>query len=214
MKGGLAVTLLALSTVSCLCVLVVFYVAFGLATAQVIALVPFVGPQVSPRVEAWVLGAEEPLEIDEAPLPPGGIELTPLPTFELPDVTPSPLCETEEARRPRISPLNGSCIVTQGFHPGHSGIDLSSGRCDTAVVATHCGVVAHAGWSEVGYGNLVMVTQGDFTTYYAHLSSISVSVGDQVEQGRTVGQVGSTGHSTGCHLHYEVRVKGVAQNPA
>ena len=126
-----------------------------------------------------------------------------------------PACEGEAGRQPNVSPLgSASCTVTQNYHDGHHGVDLSSGACGNAVQATHCGVVAFAGWSEVGYGNLVVVTQDNYTTYYAHLSQIAVAAGDQVGRGQTLGKVGSTGHSTGCHLHYEVRVKGVTQNPA
>ena len=64
------------------------------------------------------------------------------------------------------------------------------------------------------YGNYVVISHGTGnTTLYAHMSSIKVSVGTYVQQGQTIGITGSTGHSTGPHLHYEVMINGVNQNP-
>ena len=75
------------------------------------------------------------------------------------------------------------------------------------------GTVIHAGWLG-GYGNLVVVDHGNgLATAYAHASSILVGVGQQVSQGETVSLVGSTGNSSGPHLHFEVRVNGVAVDP-
>jgi murein DD-endopeptidase MepM/ murein hydrolase activator NlpD len=81
------------------------------------------------------------------------------------------------------------------------------------VVAAGKGVVSHVGRSG-HYGNLVVLDHGDGTeTYYAHLSAFSVGRGQAVEKGREVGKVGSTGRSSGPHLHFEVRVNGVPVNP-
>lgn len=101
--------------------------------------------------------------------------------------------------------LNGSCRM-------HNGIDISAGT-GTKVGAAGSGTVISAG-SQGGYGNTVIVNHGDgYATLYAHLSSISVTSGQSVGRGTIVGTVGSTGHSTGPHLHFEVRVGGSAQNP-
>jgi murein DD-endopeptidase MepM/ murein hydrolase activator NlpD len=83
----------------------------------------------------------------------------------------------------------------------------------TPVKTTMDGKVVHAGWNDQGYGNLVIVENGSYRTYYAHLSSIPVAVGDQVEAGTIVGLSGNTGHSTGPHLHYEIRKDRVAIDP-
>ncbi len=65
-----------------------------------------------------------------------------------------------------------------------------------------------------GYGNCVIIDHGGgFSTLYAHMSSIEVSDGQSVDQGDLLGEVGSTGHSTGAHLHFETRIRGAAQNP-
>jgi len=94
----------------------------------------------------------------------------------------------------------------------HSGVDFA-GAAGTAIVATSDGVVIHAGWRG-GYGNTVII-QHDFgiETLYAHLSRIDVRQGQRVSRGDRIGGMGSTGRSTGVHLHYEVRVGGNAVNP-
>jgi murein DD-endopeptidase MepM/ murein hydrolase activator NlpD len=94
----------------------------------------------------------------------------------------------------------------------HQGLDIAN-RTGTPVNTTASGVVLFAGWHG-GFGNKVIVYHGfDYTTVYAHLSKIYVSVGDEVSQGDVIGTVGSTGYSTGPHLHYEVIVNGVHKNP-
>jgi murein DD-endopeptidase MepM/ murein hydrolase activator NlpD len=103
--------------------------------------------------------------------------------------------------------------LTQNFHPGHTGIDLAV-VVGTPVKTTMDGKVIHAGWNTQGYGNLVIVENGEYRTYYAHLSSIPVSVGDTVKAGTTIGLSGNTGNSTGPHLHYEIRRNKVAIDPA
>jgi murein DD-endopeptidase MepM/ murein hydrolase activator NlpD len=94
----------------------------------------------------------------------------------------------------------------------HQGIDQGAST-GTPIGASKAGTVISAGWQN-GYGNTVMVDHGDgVVTLYAHMSSIGVSDGASVSQGQTLGQVGSTGNSTGPHLHFETRVNGGAQNP-
>ena len=94
----------------------------------------------------------------------------------------------------------------------HSGIDLAAGY-GTLVKAADGGQVIQAGYFG-GYGYSVMVYHGGgFATWYAHLSSINASVGQFVQRGQVIGLVGSTGWSTGPHLHFEVRINGAPQNP-
>ena len=94
----------------------------------------------------------------------------------------------------------------------HAGVDLAA-PVGTTILATADGVVTDAG-RESGYGNVVRVRhEFGFETVYAHLSKIRVKVGQQVSRGVQIGDMGSTGRSTGSHLHYEVRVNGQPQNP-
>ncbi len=96
------------------------------------------------------------------------------------------------------------------FHPG---IDFKGNRGDEAKCTAN-GTVVFAGWYG-GYGNCVRISHGNnLETLYGHLSRITVKVGQQVTAGQKVGEVGSTGHSTGTHLHYEIRKNGKAINPA
>lgn len=94
----------------------------------------------------------------------------------------------------------------------HSGMDFSA-NTGTDVYATGNGTVVSAGW-ETGYGNTIEINHGfGYRTRYAHLHSISVKKGEKVVRGAIIGTVGSTGKSTGPHLHYEVVVKGEKVNP-
>ncbi|MGZ9164350.1 MAG: M23 family metallopeptidase [Anaerolineales bacterium] len=102
--------------------------------------------------------------------------------------------------------------LTQEYHGGHHGLDIGI-PVGTPITATMDGRIVHAGWNNQGYGNLVIVENGDYKTYYAHLSSIPVSVGDTVNAGATIGLSGNTGNSTGPHLHYEIRRNGVTIDP-
>lgn len=100
-----------------------------------------------------------------------------------------------------------------GLRSMHEGLDFSA-EPGTPVVAAADGVVLSASYHPE-YGNLLEVDHGQgLTTRYAHLSRMDVGVGVMVKRGSRLGAVGSTGRSTGPHLHFEVRIQGIAQNPA
>lgn len=105
----------------------------------------------------------------------------------------------------RVHPISGK-------YQSHRGIDLSA-PMGTPVSATADGVVELAGWLG-GYGLTISLDHGgNLETRYAHLSAFAVSVGEIVKQGQVIGFVGSTGRSTGPHLHYEIRSSDVAMDP-
>jgi murein DD-endopeptidase MepM/ murein hydrolase activator NlpD len=137
------------------------------------------------------------------------------------------LQQTERVRRvvgtlPTNRPMASAVEISSGFGARsdpftrslamHTGIDFRA-PSGTQVRVAAAGKVVEAGWMG-GYGQMVEVDHGHgLTTRYAHLSSIEVEVGDTVQRGEIVGKVGSTGRSTGPHLHYEVRVDGEAVDP-
>ena len=102
-----------------------------------------------------------------------------------------------------------------GYHYSsiHHGIDIG-GAMGNAIFASDGGVVVYAGWSNYGYGNLIVVDHGTgWQTVYAHLSSLAVSCGTSVGQGTYIGAMGSTGNSSGPHLHFEMIYNGSKVNP-
>ncbi len=111
-----------------------------------------------------------------------------------------------------IWPTGGS--MTQYFSWYHPGIDVAN-RSGPGIAASDGGTVVVAGWPDSsGYGNRVVIDHGNgYTSLYAHMSNIYVSAGQVVSRGQLIGQMGSTGRSTGTHLHLEIRFKGVALNP-
>ena len=95
----------------------------------------------------------------------------------------------------------------------HWGLDLA-GNEGEGVYATDAGVVVYAGWNNYGYGNMIMVDHGNnFQSLYAHLNGISVGCGQSVGQGDLIGTIGSTGRSSGSHLHFEIRAISSWVNP-
>ena len=118
---------------------------------------------------------------------------------------------------PSIWPTQGYVSSPYGLRFGgtefHQGIDIAA-EMGTPIVAAADGVVTAAGWNG-GYGNMVDVDHGSgVVTRYGHASAVAVTVGQQVRRGQVIAYVGSTGRSTGPHLHYEVRVGGQPVNPA
>ncbi|EQB09200.1 membrane protein [Sphingobium quisquiliarum P25] len=105
----------------------------------------------------------------------------------------------------RSDPFNGGARM-------HKGVDIP-GPVGTPIYATADGIVSRAGWAS-GYGNLVQISHGGgMETRYGHMSKLIVSANSYVRRGQLIGLMGSTGRSTGSHLHYEVRVDGQAVNP-
>lgn len=104
-------------------------------------------------------------------------------------------------------------VITQYFAWYHPGVDIANNAAP-AVLAADSGTVAYAGWDGSGYGNKIMISHGNgYTTLYGHLSRIYVGVGQGVTRGAAIGQMGSSGRSTGTHLHFEIYTPGGRVNP-
>lgn len=118
-----------------------------------------------------------------------------------------------------LYPLRG--VITTRFGArglngkAHSGLDIAA-PWGTPVLAALSGTVIRAGWDRFGYGNLVVIRGTDQHEYwYAHNSSLTVRVGQKIQQGQVIARVGSTGFSSGPHLHFEIRSSGsVVLNPS
>ena len=110
-------------------------------------------------------------------------------------------------------PTASHTLSGNDFWSGHLGIDIA-GSLGDGVFASDAGVIVFAGWANGGYGNMVMIDHGNgYQTLYGHLSSVSAACGQSVYSGTYIGAVGSTGNSTGPHLHFEVRYLGGFINP-
>ncbi len=120
---------------------------------------------------------------------------------------PTPSCTyiTSHFAPQRVNPVTGK------LRP-HTGTDIGA-QYGATIISAAGGTVKFAGWNG-GYGNCAIIDHGSgVSTLYAHMSSISVSAGQYISAGETVGKVGSTGNSTGPHLHFEVLINGTAVNP-
>lgn len=116
-----------------------------------------------------------------------------------------------------IRPVSGTITSRFGVRSNirksaHTGLDIATSS-GTPIVAAASGTVTFSGYKG-SYGNMIVITHANgIQTYYGHCSKLYVAAGTQVSQGQTIAAVGSTGNSTGPHLHLEVRVNGVAYNP-
>ena len=109
---------------------------------------------------------------------------------------------------------SSATIITQYYHWRHNGLDIA-GKVGNSVYATRAGTVkvSQCGWNG-GYGCWIKIDHGDgLESRYGHNSELLVSVGDYVEQGQLIAYMGSTGNSTGPHVHFEIRVNGSNVNP-
>jgi len=114
-----------------------------------------------------------------------------------------------------LNPIQNALVSSPfGFRWGrpHQGIDLAA-PLGTGIQAAENGKVVYSSWKQ-GYGNFIVVDHGHgFETHYAHCSKMLVHVGQSVHKGQLIGRVGSTGNSTGPHLHFEVVANGIHRNP-
>lgn len=103
--------------------------------------------------------------------------------------------------------------ITQGYRFYHKAWDIANSGAGP-ILASDAGTVVASGWDASGYGNRVVIDHGNgYATLYAHMSVLQVNAGQRVNRGDVIGQMGSTGRSTGTHLHFEIRQGGLLLNP-
>ncbi len=143
-----------------------------------------------------------------APVRTVAVTSTPTPT---PSATPNSPAPVPSADGKMIWPTDGHRI-TQYFSWRHNGLDVAN-KTGTPIYASEAGVIEFSGWS-TGYGNNIIIDHGGGKkTRYAHMSKMFVTVGQRVASGEHIAAMGSTGWSTGPHLHFEVIINGTRQNP-
>jgi murein DD-endopeptidase MepM/ murein hydrolase activator NlpD len=149
------------------------------------------------------------LAIGQTVIVPDGVMPTAVSTPRIRQVTPN--AGSVVASGQFVWPTQG--IITQYFSWYHPGIDIAN-NAEPLDVAADSGRVEFAGWDATGYGNMVLIDHGNgYRTRYGHLSVIMVISGQTVKRGDTIGRMGSTGHSTGPHTHFEIYQNGVRVNP-
>lgn len=155
--------------------------------------------------ETFELAVGEVVIVPDGVMPSGNGPLTP----RARQMTPN--AGTVTASGQFVWPTQG--VITQYFSWYHPAIDIAN-PAKPLDVAADSGTVIHAGWDTTGYGNMVLIDHHNgFKTLYAHLSVISVVVGQTVNRGDVIGKMGSTGNSTGSHTHFEIWQNGAKVNP-
>ncbi len=152
------------------------------------------------------------LAIGQVVIVPEGVkkdDLNPSSTPRTKQITPN--AGTVVASGNFVWPTQGT--ITQKYSWYHPGMDIAN-RASPTVVAADSGKVIAAGWDKTGYGNMVMIDHGNgYKTRYGHLQKIYVVAGQTVSRGSAIGQMGTTGHSTGTHLHFEIYKGATRINP-
>src|SRR6185503_14900346 len=142
--------------------------------------------------------------------PPVSLAPRPVPRPQIPTL-PLPPPVTARPAPAQSWPARG--VITTYFSSWHPGIDIAAAM-GTGIAAADGGTVTFAGWNTWGYGNRIVIDHGNgYSTTYNHLSVISVRVGQSVGKGQQIALMGSTGHSTGPHLHFEILRGGGFINP-
>lgn len=185
-----------------------------------LALANTYGSDVEEIAEANRLNKEQPLPTGaEIVLPGGSPPYTPpkqssysSPTNQANTfVTKPPDASPAAAQGKLLWPTSGR-VITQYYGWSHTGLDID-GDYSSPLYAAHDGTVTTAGWNSGGYGLQVVVTGSGVMTRYAHASKIFVKNGDKVKKGQVIAMMGTTGRSTGTHLHFEVYINGRRVNP-
>ena len=168
-------------------------------------------------IDANKLADASDISIGEELFIPNGVKPTPVVTSYKPRVS----AYSDENYAPAADVDTGTKLlwpvlskrITQYYHLGHLAIDIGD-KIGDPIYAAESGKVEVAGWNNGGYGNYVIINHGNgLKTLYGHASKLLVKAGDSVSRGQTIALIGSTGRSTGPHLHFEVRLNNSKQNP-
>lgn len=152
------------------------------------------------------------LTIGQTIIIPGGRPLAAPVTTVARSTTVSPITAPTASSSRLLWPTSAKRI-TQYYTWRHGGVDIA-GPTGTAIYAAEEGIVEIAGWNRGGYGNYIIIDHGGgMKTLYAHASKLHVAAGDRVERGQHIANMGSTGRSTGPHLHFELRLRNARTNP-
>lgn len=169
------------------------------------------------------LAPDEALPLNLELILPGGHPPAAVPTYVVRNPVPRPSEALSDGRKPSnadvtllpagklLWPTSGR-VITQYYGWRHTGVDID-GDYTSPLYASHDGVVTTAGWNAGGYGLQVVISGNGVMTRYAHSSKLFVKAGDTVKKGEVIAMVGTTGRSTGTHLHYEVYINGKRANP-
>lgn len=184
-------------------------------TAQPVALIPLHTPAAITTYSTATLSPPPatmtPLPSMPTPLPASTVAPLPTETPTLKGTRVEIEVEDTGGRLQFALPVSGN--VSVGFSPVHPAFDFDA-PSGTTVVASERGLVVFAGWNPRGYGNLVVISHtSGWQTWYAHLESIAVNVGEDVCRACPLGTVGDTGFSSGPHLHFEIRQGCAFYNP-
>ena len=173
--------------------------------------------QVRPGDSLWSLASVHGSSV-ESLMETNGLQNDRLVVGQTLTITPESIASPKPRPNPDglIWPLDGIITSTFGYRVlfgsnFHNGLDIN-GNTGDPIRAAVGGVVTFAGWHG-GYGNLLVITHNDKEFYYGHASKLLATVGEVVEQGDLVALVGSTGNSTGAHLHFEIRIDGESVDP-
>ena len=176
---------------------------YGLPSAEAVVEFPF---NTFANDETFALAIGQTIIVPNGVKPaPGGFSAPAIAT----QITPN--AGTVVASGKLVWPTQG--IITQGFYWYHPALDVANSAAPS-ILAADAGVIISEGWDNSGYGNKIIIDHGNgIQTLYAHMSAFYVSPGQSVNRGDAIGKMGSTGHSTGTHLHFEIFQNGIRLNP-
>jgi murein DD-endopeptidase MepM/ murein hydrolase activator NlpD len=165
-------------------------------------------------IELILPGGQPPAPpvIQRQPVP-SNVGNVPPPSYYPPSATPRPPnANTSGISTSKLLWPTPSHVINQYYGWRHTGLDID-GDFSSPLYAAHDGVVTAAGWNTSGYGLMILIQGDGVMTRYGHSSKIFVKVGDHVKKGDVIAMMGTTGRSTGTHLHFEVYINGVRVNP-